>query len=126
MPGYSQSATTWPLEGFFTCGSGFLVVPDCLGQSFRTRAATYELTVTLPQLDAPDAGAPLRRPPWKFTREGEDPNAPYAVDADWGIVASTRKTDSGEPSPSAHRLRSALLPPRLKRGTARSSGRPRS
>jgi hypothetical protein len=87
-----ETGGRWPLEGFFTCGSGLLVVPECLGQSFQTRTATYELTIKLPELDAPDACAPLRRPPWKFNREGEAPTP--SVHEEWGTVASTRTRNS--------------------------------
>jgi HEPN domain-containing protein len=84
-----ETGGRWPLEGLFTCASGLLVVPECLGQSFQTRTAAYELTITLPELDAPDALAPLRRPPWKFNPEGVAPTA--LVDEDWGTVASGRR-----------------------------------
>lgn len=87
-----ETGGRWPLEGFFTCASWLLVVPECLGQSFQTRTTTYELTITLPELDAPNAGAPLRRPPWKFNRAGVAPTA--SVDEEWGWVASSRKRNS--------------------------------
>ena len=80
---------TWPLEGFFTCGSGLLVDHECLGQSFQTRTATYELTITLPELDATNALAPLRRPPWRFNREGQAPAA--SVDEEWGQLGGLRR-----------------------------------
>jgi hypothetical protein len=83
---------TWPLEGFFTCGSGLLVGHECLGLSFQTRTATYELTITLPTLDAMNALAPLRRPPWKFNREGQAPAA--SVDEEWGELGSLRTRNS--------------------------------
>jgi hypothetical protein len=87
-----ETGGRWPLEGLFTCASGLLVVPECLGQSFQTRTATYELTITLPELDAADAGAPLHRPPWKFNPEGVAPTT--SVNEEWGTVASTRTRNS--------------------------------
>jgi hypothetical protein len=96
-----ETGGRWPLEGFFTCGSELLVVPECLGQNFQTRTLTYELTITLPELDAPDACAPLCRPPWKFNRAGEAPTA--SVDEEWGTVASgrTRNSDGTWPAYNA-------------------------
>lgn len=50
------------------------------------------MTITLPELDAPDACAPLRRPPWKFNPAGVAPAA--SVDEEWGTVESARKRNS--------------------------------
>jgi hypothetical protein len=84
-----------PLEGFFTCG-GPIVAPECLGQSFQTRTATYELIVTLPELGAPNAGAPLAPPRWRFTAEGADRTA---APPEGGTVISSRRVDKGEETP---------------------------
>ena len=88
-----ETGGRWPLEGFFTCG-GPIVAPACLGQSFQTRTATYELTVTLPELDASNAGAPLAPPTWRFTREGADPTA--LPDHDWGKVGASRRDEKDD------------------------------
>jgi hypothetical protein len=84
---------TWPLEGCFTCG-GLLVGQECLGQSFQTRTATYELTITLPELDSTNALAPLRRPPWRFNPGGQAPAA--VVDAEWGELGNLRSRESAQ------------------------------
>jgi HEPN domain-containing protein len=92
-PAAPQPTCTWPLEGFFTCGTELLVNQQCLGQSFQTRTPTYELTITLPELDSTNALAPLRRPPWRFNGEGAA--AVASVDADWGHLGgmASRKPD---------------------------------
>jgi hypothetical protein len=42
----------WPLEGHFVVGgSGLSVHADCLGRTFTSRTARYDLTIGLPQLD---------------------------------------------------------------------------
>jgi len=39
------------IEGDMTCDAGFLVLPECLDQSFESRTACFPLTVRLPRLD---------------------------------------------------------------------------
>jgi len=74
----------WPLEGAFRCGDGFLAAPECLGQTFQSRTASHALSLTLPEINS----GSLRRPPWRYVREGGDRNV-IATDADdhWGSVA---------------------------------------
>jgi hypothetical protein len=79
----------WPLEGFFSCGTGLVVSPECLGRSFRAKTATYDLTVTLPNLVSERPGAPLRRPALRFNVEGRDPNG-HEADDEWGTVGTLR------------------------------------
>lgn len=106
-PGEQQSAP-WPLEGFFACGSGLLVTPECLGQSFQIRTPRGEFTLTFPELDAPDAGSPLRRPAWRFNRLDETPGP--SVDARWGELehVQTRNPDGTWPAYNALVRRCAL------------------
>ncbi len=82
----------WPLEGAFKCGDGFLVTPECLGQTFQSRTANHAISLTLPEIRS----GSLTRPPWRYIREGEDRDAIPTTDADdlWGSVAST---SSGDP-----------------------------
>ncbi|WP_228002459.1 HEPN domain-containing protein [Nocardia australiensis] len=78
--------TTWPLEGGFACGSGFLVTPDCLGQRFRSRTANHELSLTLPvRTDGTEENG-LRRAPWTYVLEGDERDACWSDD-EWGSVA---------------------------------------
>ncbi|MCP2288760.1 HEPN domain-containing protein [Nocardia amikacinitolerans] len=82
------SVATWPLEGHFSCGSGFLITPDCLGEAFHSRTTNYELSITLPsQGDGPESPE-LRRPPWVYVLAGDDRDAYWSSD-DWGTIAST-------------------------------------
>jgi hypothetical protein len=77
-----------PLEGAFRCGDGFLAAPECLGQTFQSRTASHALSITLPQFQAGAPRGSLRRPPWRYVREGEDPNViPTDGDDQWGISA---------------------------------------
>lgn len=47
-------AKEWPLEGHFVVGgSGLYVHTDCLGRTFASRTANYDLTIGLPQLPQP-------------------------------------------------------------------------
>ena len=96
-PSAEQAGDRWPLEGYFTCGSGFLVAAECLGTTFQTRTATYELTITLPHVDSPRAGAALARPPWRFNDGGTSPAA--SADQEWGIIGATRRCDEGKTIP---------------------------
>ncbi|MEV0686853.1 hypothetical protein AB0I35_23585 [Nocardia sp. NPDC050378] len=81
-----ETATTWPLEGSFACGSGFLVTPDCLGQKFRTRTANHELFLTLPVRPDGTEANDLRRTPWTYVLEGDERDACWSDD-EWGTVA---------------------------------------
>lgn len=82
----------WPLEGSFRCGDGFLVKPECFGQTFQSRTATHAISLTLPEIRS----GSLTRPPWRFVRDGEVRDAIPATDTDdlWGSVASS---SSGNP-----------------------------
>ncbi|MGY5309583.1 hypothetical protein [Nocardia gipuzkoensis] len=80
------TTAAWPLEGSFACGSGFLVTPDCLGQTFRSRTANHELSLTLPARTDGTDGSGLQRAPWTYVLEGDDRDACWSDD-EWGSVA---------------------------------------
>lgn len=83
-----RTGSLWPLEGAFRCGEGFLATPECLGQTFQSRTASHPVSITLPQFQAGPPRASLRRPAWRYVREGEDPNViPTDPDDDWGLVS---------------------------------------
>lgn len=83
-----RTGSLWPLEGAFRCGEGFLATPECLGQTFQSRTASHAVSITLPQFQAGQPRASLTRPPWRYVREGEDPNViPTDPDDSWGAVA---------------------------------------
>ncbi|WP_330254206.1 hypothetical protein OG874_06485 [Nocardia sp. NBC_00565] len=95
-----ETTTAWPLEGHFACGSGFLVTPDCLGQTFLSRTANYGLSITLPtRSDGPEENG-LRRAPWTYVLAGDDRDAYWSSD-EWGSVAGA----SAETPTYAHILR---------------------
>src|SRR5271167_1382822 len=57
-------AKEWPFEGHFVVGgSGLYVTTGCLGRTFTSRTASYDLTIGLPQTDTrPDPIPPeIRR-----------------------------------------------------------------
>lgn len=83
-----KATTTWPLEGHFSCGSGFLVTPNCLGQTFASRTATYKFSITMPALANGSEAHGLRRPPWTYVLAGDDRDSYWSSD-EWGSVAST-------------------------------------
>jgi hypothetical protein len=95
------TGSTWPLEGAFRCGDGFLAAPDCLGKVFQSRTASHDLSLTLPELH----DGSIRRPPWRYVRKGEDPTViPADSDDRWGAVAGSHE---GDPT-SIHILQCAV------------------
>jgi hypothetical protein len=87
----SPPSNRWPLEGYFKCGDGFLVTPDCLGQTFQSRTASHALSITLPEINPDIEAGLLRRPPWRFVAEGEDRNIIPVEGHDWGSIVSGKK-----------------------------------
>jgi hypothetical protein len=83
--------TAWPVEGHFKCGDGFLITPDCLGQTFQSHTGSHALSLTLPTINTDTDAGWLRRPTWKFAREGEDRSAVPQDGFDWGSVAGGNK-----------------------------------
>jgi hypothetical protein len=80
----AQTGSMWPLEGAFRCGDGFLAAPECLGHTFESRTKSHALSLTLPEID----GASLKRPPWRYVREGEDRGVVATDDhGHWGSIA---------------------------------------
>jgi hypothetical protein len=80
----ARTESVWPLEGAFRCGDGFLAAPECLGHEFQSRTASHALSITLPEVHA----GSLRRPPWRYVREGEDRDLiPTDRDDHWGSIA---------------------------------------
>lgn len=80
-------SSTWPIEGQFSCGIGFLVAPDCLGKGFLSRTATHEVSVFLPEV-GPDADDhELRHQPWKYVRRDEDVAEATQSGTEWGSIA---------------------------------------
>lgn len=95
----AQSAM-WPIEGQFPCGAGFLVTPDCLGNTFVSRTENYQCAVSMPELTVSAGRAGLRRPLWKFVLAGED-RGDYGSSDEWGSIACVR----GETPIYAHVVR---------------------
>jgi hypothetical protein len=63
-PSGDNVAKEWPFEGHFVVGGqGLYVTNGCLGRTFTSRTASYDLTIGLPQADtSPDPIPPeLRR-----------------------------------------------------------------
>ncbi len=85
-----------------------MVSPECLGRSFQTKTASYDVTITLPNLDDNRPGAPLRRPVWKFNVEGRDPDG-HAADEEWGVLSSLRTYVGGEPIIMSARVRQCII-----------------
>ncbi|MEV0043943.1 hypothetical protein AB0H60_10720 [Nocardia rhamnosiphila] len=81
-----EATGAWPLEGHFACGSGFLVTPDCLGQTLVSRTANYDLSITLPARTGGPESKELRRPPWTYVLAGDDRDTYWSSD-EWGSVA---------------------------------------
>jgi hypothetical protein len=70
MADRGDGGSSWPLEAAFRCGDGFLAAPDCLGQTFQSRTASHDISLTLPEMHE----GSIRRPSWRYVREGEDRN----------------------------------------------------
>jgi hypothetical protein len=86
-----QSDSLWPLEGYFRCGDGFLVTPDCLAHTFQSHTASHSLSITLPEINPDVDSGWLRHQPWKFVLEGEDRNSVSTEGRDWGDIAGGKK-----------------------------------
>lgn len=84
MTEHADGDSTWPLEGVFRCGDGFLAAPECLGQTFESRTMSHDLSLSLPEVHE----GSVRRPAWRYVREGEDCDL-IAADPDdhWGSIA---------------------------------------
>ena len=54
------------LEGHFSCGSGLLVLKECLGRSYSTKTATRDLAISLPNLKQDWCEGYLDPPTWSF------------------------------------------------------------
>lgn len=69
-------AKEWPFEGHFVVGGqGLYVTTGCLGRTFTSRTASYDLTIGLPQVDKrPDPFPPEIRQ--RLSELGEPPSMP--------------------------------------------------
>jgi hypothetical protein len=102
-------AKEWPLEGHFVVGgSGLHVHTDCLGRSFTTRTANYDLAIGLPQPPQPPpelpqlspqlaqrlphtgppsgAGGLLTPPVWRYGPEDENERLYEHNQIMWGVA----------------------------------------
>jgi hypothetical protein len=87
------------IEGDMACDAGFLVLPECLDQTFESRTARFPLTVLLPRLDQDQHTYNLLAP-FSLFRAARDAaeaaEAPYAGDSAWGCVYDWRDPDMGD------------------------------
>jgi len=88
-------AKYWTLEGHFVVGgSGLDVHTDCLGRTFTSRTASYDLTIGLPEaprLAQAGAGAPpapplLNPPVWTYGPENERERGYENYRTTWGVA----------------------------------------
>ena len=89
-------------QGDMTCDAGFLVLRECLDQSFESRTACFPLTVRLPRLDQSQHTYNLLAPfsQLRAERDAEDAaEAHDAGDSAWGCVQSWRDPDNWENPP---------------------------
>jgi HEPN domain-containing protein len=85
-PSGDQVAKEWPLEGHFVVGgSGLYVSTDCLGRTFTSRTAKYDLTIGLPQLDTGSTPPGRVIPPeWTYGPRDESERANERDVIPWG------------------------------------------
>jgi hypothetical protein len=114
-PSGDDMAKEWPLEGHFVVGgSGLYVKTDCLGHTFTSHTAGYDLTIGLPRVDTrPDPIPPeIRRrlgepaipnmelipPAWAYgpTDEGERAEEEQISPA-WGGVLNDGRAEKVYP-----------------------------
>jgi hypothetical protein len=87
------------IEGDMTCGAGFLVLPECLDQSYESRAGCFPMTVRLPRLDQRQDAHNLLAPFSQFRTEqdaGDAAEARYPGDSEWGCLQSWDDPDNWE------------------------------
>lgn len=91
------------IEGDMQCDAGFLVLPECLNQSFESRAACFPLSIRLPRLDQEHDVYNLLAPFSEIRADKDDQDAAdarYPGDSEWGCLQSWRDPASGENSPT--------------------------
>lgn len=77
------------IEGDMACQVGFLVLPECLDQSFESRTACFPLIVRLPRLDKSLHQVDLVAPFSKFRADDDAEDAKearYPGDSKWGCL----------------------------------------
>lgn len=79
--------TQWSLEGQFACGSGFLVTPDCLGETFVSKTASYDVSILLPQVDDASGGSDLTRPLRRIVSPAVADDSESDGRTEWGSIA---------------------------------------
>lgn len=91
------------IEGFYDWGPGVVLTADCLGEAYRTELAGYQLTVTIPPVQA----GQLVEPPTIYVRPGNwvnvDPPNP------WGDLRVWSTTEGGSPVPHTACVRRVRL-----------------
>jgi HEPN domain-containing protein len=78
-----------PIEGDMLCDAGFLVLPECLDQSYESSTPCFPLTVRLPRFDPNVHPHNLIAPYSEFrvARDEDDAaGAQYAGDSAWGCM----------------------------------------
>ncbi len=100
--------TVMRIEGDMSCDAGFLVLPECLDQSYESRIACFPLTVRLPKFD-PGVHQHNLIAPYSESRAEQDASdaaeARYAGDSARGSLQ-----DWSDPNPSED-WNTAVFPP---------------
>ena len=81
------------IEGDMTCDTGFLVLPECLGEIYESRTPCFPLTVMLPRLDPSLHQVNLVAPFSAYRAEQDAADAAearYAGDSAWGCAQTWR------------------------------------
>ncbi|MBA0048884.1 hypothetical protein [Mycobacteroides sp. LB1] len=97
------------IEGDMSCDAGFLVLPECLDQSYESRMPCFPLTVRLPRFDPDVHHHNLIAPHSNFRAERDKRDAAeahYAGDSAWGSMQ-----EWSDPDPSED-WNTAVLPPK--------------
>ena len=92
------------INGDMPCEAGFLVLPECLDQSYESRTACFPLTVRLPRFDLSVHAHNLVAPYCESRAErdaAEARDARYAGDSEWGYAHGLRDPEDWADPPIA-------------------------
>ena len=95
------------LEGHFACSRGLLTAIECLGHSFSSRTANYDLSISLPTLPEDWQKGRLDPPTWSHRRSrSPDGDGDFADDNfEWGMTVGVHNEADGTQVPDFARIR---------------------
>lgn len=94
------------LEGHFACSRGLLTAIECLGHSYNSRTANYEMSISLPTLPKDWQKGRLDPPTWNHSRSRSTDDGEFADEKfEWGMTVGVRNEPNGTQVPDFARIR---------------------